>query len=241
MYFRVSIMLIVIAGLLVAGYFTASTSPGVPHALGSIPAATVQAVPGPVPFNTANPAKTPVPASPNTPAVPGPPPAATTRTAPTHPALAPFTMGAAAPLSITVPTANITSSLGQVALNPDGTIQVPTDFGQAAWYRLGPTPGELGPAVIVGHVDSRTGPAVFYQLSSIRPGQMIDVTRTDKSVAHFRVDAIEVYRRDQFPTKTVYGPINYAGLRLITCGGTYNKNAKAYEANVVVFATLVHS
>jgi len=233
MYLVLSMVLIAVAGLLVGRYFAAPTSPEVPSGMGSIPAATAEAAPGPGPSDTANP---PVPVSPDPQAAPEPPPAAPTDAAP-----APFTMDAAAPLSIKAPTVDITSSLGQVALNPDGTIEVPTDYGQAAWYRLGPTPGELGPAVILGHVDSLKGPAVFYRLSSLRPGQIIDVTRIDSSVAHFRVDAINTYRRDQFPTETVYGPINYAGLRLITCGGAYDKKAKAYESNVVVFATLVHA
>ena len=150
-------------------------------------------------------------------------------------------MKAAAPVSIKAPTVDIASSLGRVAMNPNGTIEVPTDPAKAAWYRLGPMPGQLGPAVIVGHLDSVDGPAVFYRLSSLRPGQIINVTRVDRSVAHFRVDAIKTYRRDQFPTQAVYGPIDYAGLRLITCGGAYNKHTKAYTSNVVVFATLVHA
>lgn len=239
MYLVLTMVLIAVAGLLVGRYFATPTSPAVPSGLGSIPAATAVAAPGPGSADTPSAAgtpSTPGPASSGPQAAPEPPPATPPDAAP-----APFTMGAAAPLSIKAPTVNITSSLGQVALNPDGTIEVPTDYGQAAWYRLGPTPGELGPAVILGHVDSLKGPAVFYRLSSLRPGQIIDVTRIDSSVAHFRVDAINTYRRDQFPTETVYGPINYAGLRLITCGGAYDQKAKAYESNVVVFATLVRA
>lgn len=221
-YLVMTMVLMAVAGLLVGRYFAAPTSPAVASGLGSIPAATAGAVPGQ--------------ASPGAPAAPDPPLTALLGDAP-----APFTMKAAAPVSIRARAVDITSSLGRVALNPDGTIEVPTDAGQAAWYRLGPTPGELGPAVIVGHLDSREGPAVFYRLSSLRPGQMIEVTRIDRSVAHFRIDAINTYRRDHFPTETVYGPIDYAGLRLITCGGAYNRNTKAYESNVVVFASLVHA
>lgn len=226
-------VLIAVAGLLVGRYFAAPTSPEAPSALGSIPAAAAEAVPGPVaPGTVISPDLT----SPEDQAGAPPPPPAPARAAP-----APFTMDASAPVSIKARTVDITSSLGRVALNKDGTIEVPTDPARAAWYRLGPTPGQLGPAVIVGHLDSRVGPAVFYRLSSLRPGQIIDVTRSDKKVAHFRIDAINTYRRDKFPTKTVYGPIDYAGLRLITCGGVYDKKTKAYASNVVVFATLVHA
>jgi len=240
MYLVLTMVLIAVAGLLVGRYFATPTSPAVPSGLGSIPAATAVAAPGPGSADTPSAASTPStpgPALPGPQAAPEPPPPAT----PPDAAPAPFTMNAAAPLSIKAPTVNITSALGQVALNPDGTIEVPTNYAQAAWYRLGPTPGELGPAVILGHVDSLKGPAVFYNLSALRPGQIIDVTRIDSSVAHFRVDAINTYRQDQFPTETVYGPIDYAGLRLITCGGVYDKKAKAYESNVVVFATLVRA
>lgn len=233
MYLLLTMVLLAVAALLMGRYFTTPTPPEVASGLGSIPAATAQAVPGPAPSGTASP---PVPATPKARAAAKPPPAA-----PTRPAPSPSTMKAATPLSINAPTVEITSSLGQVAMNPNGTIEVPTNPDQAAWYRLGPTPGQLGPAVIVGHLDSIKGPAVFYRLSSLRPGQIINITRSDKTVAHFRIDAINTYRRDHFPTQAVYGPINYAGLRLITCGGAYNKNAKAYDSNVVVFATLIHT
>jgi len=136
-------------------------------------------------------------------------------------------------------TVGIDSPLGQVGLNKDGTIEVPTSYHQAAWYRLGPTPGALGPAVIVGHVDSYQGPGVFFNVGAMRPGQILDVARADQSVAHFRVDALNSYPKDHFPTAAVYGPINYAGLRLITCGGTFDEKTRSYESNIVVFASLI--
>jgi len=94
--------------------------------------------------------------------------------------------------------------------------------------------------VIIGHVDSYKGPGVFFNLGDIRPGQVIDVTRADHSIAQFRVDAINSYSKNLFPTEAVYGPINYAGLRLVTCGGTFDEKTKNYESNTVVFATLIH-
>ena len=238
-YLVLFVVLIAIAGLLVGRYFAVPAPPAaLPSGLGSIPAAAAAPAPGPSGLATADSAgppglaATPDPQAPPEPASPDPAlPAA-------DPAAA-FTMDPSPPSSIKASAVGITSTLGQVGVNPDGTIEVPTDYSQAGWYRLGPTPGELGPAVILGHVDSLKGPAVFYNLSSMRPGQTIDVTRVDNTVARFRVDAINTYRQDQFPTDAVYGPINYAGLRLITCGGVYDKKAKAYESNVVVFATLI--
>lgn len=243
-YLVLFVVLIAIAGLLVGRYFAVPAAPAaLPSGLGSIPAATAAPAPGPSGLATADSAgppglaATPDPQAPPDPASPDP--ASPDPAAPAADPAAAFTMDPSPPASIKASAVGITSTLGQVAVNPDGTIEVPTDYSQAGWYRLGPTPGELGPAVILGHVDSLKGPAVFYNLSSMRPGQTIDVTRVDNTVAHFRVDAINTYRRDQFPTDAVYGPINYAGLRLITCGGAYDKKAKAYESNVVVFATLI--
>lgn len=237
-YLVLCILLIAVAGLLLGRYSATAAPPeALSSGLGSIPPAMATASPG-SPSEESTSAPTNASPEPQAAEAPGPSPSP-----PASPAEspAPFTMEPSPPSSIKVPTVGITSTLGQVGLNPDGTIAVPTDYSQAAWYQLGPTPGELGPAVILGHVDSRKGPAVFYNLSSTRPGQTIDVTRADKTVAHFRVDAINTYRRDQFPTQAVYGPIDYAGLRLITCGGAYDQKAKAYESNVVVFATLIRT
>ncbi len=150
-----------------------------------------------------------------------------------------FGMKASPPVSIRASNVGITSKLVQVGLNPDGTIEVPTTYSEAAWYRLGPTPGELGAAVIVGHVDSFKGPGVFFNVGDMRPGQVIDVTRADKSVAHFRIDAVHTYAKDLFPTEDVYGPIGYAGLRLVTCGGAFDEKTRSYASNVVVFASLI--
>ncbi len=141
-------------------------------------------------------------------------------------------------MSVQVSALGIHSQLVQVGLNTDGTVEVPSTYSKAAWYRLGPPPGALGAAVLLGHVDSYRGPAVFFQLGAMRPGQVIDVTRADGSVAHFRVDAVKTYPKDAFPTETVYGPITYAGLRLVTCGGTFDNTTRRYDSNVVVFASL---
>ncbi len=171
------------------------------------------------------------------------PEAATTSVRPTAapaPASAvPLTLPASPPVSVRAATVGMQSPLVQVGLNPDGTIEVPVAYDTAAWYRLGPIPGSLGPAVIVGHVDSYQGPGVFFTLGAMRPGAIIDVTRVDATVAHFRVDAVNSYPKNHFPTAAVYGPIDYAGLRVITCGGVFDQTTRSYESNTVVFASLV--
>ncbi len=168
---------------------------------------------------------------------PGPAPASTPPAAPA-PAV-PLTLPASPPVSVRAATVGMQSPLVQVGLNPDGTIEVPVAYDTAAWYRLGPIPGSLGPAVIVGHVDSYQGPGVFFTLGAMRPGAIIDVTRVDATVAHFRVDAVNSYPKNHFPTAAVYGPIDYAGLRVITCGGVFDQTTRSYESNTVVFASLV--
>ena len=123
---------------------------------------------------------------------------------------------------------------------PDGTMEVPPLFSPVAgWYNRGPSPGEQGPAVIVGHVDTYKGPSVFWRLYELRPGDTIEVTRADKRVAVFKVEALKQFEKDSFPTKEVYGNLDYAGLRLITCGGTFNPETVEYTQNTVVFASLV--
>jgi len=134
---------------------------------------------------------------------------------------------------------SIHTSLLDLGLNADGTLQVPWKPLLAGWFTYSPTPGEVGPSVIAGHVDSwETGPAVFYRLGDLSPGDQVDVTRSDGTVATFGVDAVRAYAKDDFPTQTVYGNTDRAGLRLITCGD-WNSSQQEYDGNVVVFASLV--
>jgi Sortase domain len=146
-----------------------------------------------------------------------------------------------APVSLDVPAIGVHSSLLRLGLNPDGTVEVPPlDSPQAGWYENSPTPGEQGPAVILGHVDSaRTGPGVFYDLRTMLPGDGITVGRADGTTVAFRVDQVVTYPKDMFPTATVYGDIDHAGLRLITCGGRFDQAARSYEDNIVVYASAV--
>ncbi len=130
-----------------------------------------------------------------------------------------------------------------VGLNADRTLQVPplSQAQSTGWYRLGPTPGEIGNAVIVGHVDSKEiGPAVFFQLGALLPGDTVQVTRKDGRVATFIVDGVKAYPKTAFPSELVYGPTDRPGLRLVTCGGQFDERVGSYPDNVIVFATLAN-
>lgn len=149
----------------------------------------------------------------------------------------------AAPVSVSLPAIEVQSELLTVGLNPDGTLEVPQpgpDYDKAAWYDGSPRPGELGPAVIEGHVDSAAnGPSVFYRLGETVPGDVVEVTRADGSVASFEVYDIRLVPKDDFPTLEVYGNTDGPELRVITCGGPFDSSAGEYEDNVVVFARMV--
>lgn len=153
-------------------------------------------------------------------------------------------MAASEPTHITIPAIEVDSVLMQLGQNPDGSVETPSldEASPAGWYTGSPTPGALGPSAILGHVDSRVeGRTVFYRLGEMRPGDEISVTRADGTVAVFKVDGVEEYPKDNFPQFRVYGNIEHAGLRLITCGGEFNRTSRTYPNNVVVFATLVSS
>jgi len=143
------------------------------------------------------------------------------------------------PLTLTIPAIDLKTSLSLLGLNPNGTIQVPTSFAEAGWYSRGPSPGQLGSAVILGHVDSYRGPAVFFKLRDLRPGEHVDVTLADGLTTHFVVREIAMYPKAQFPTVLVYGSHGYSGLQLVTCGGIFNTQTGHYLSNVVVYTSLV--
>jgi hypothetical protein len=148
------------------------------------------------------------------------------------------------PVSVAIPAIGVRSKLLHLGINSDGTMQVPsllTSAGQAAWYKYSATPGQVGSSVIEGHVDSYDGPAVFYRLGALRPGDDIDVTLADGVTAIFRVTGVREYRKSNFPAKTIYGATKYAALRLITCGGAFDYVTGHYLGSTVVFATLTSS
>lgn len=154
--------------------------------------------------------------------------------------------GSAAGLSPSIPTQLSIPSLGvrakviEVGRAADGSIAPPAADPAAAagWYRLGPTPGELGTAVIVGHVDTASQPAVFHRLHELRTGKLIEVNREDRGVATFVVESVETFPKTSFPVDRVFDPTDRARLVLVTCGGTWLGGDIGYRDNVIVFATL---
>lgn len=145
---------------------------------------------------------------------------------------------AARPLTISIPRLQVASRLESLSLDGRGAMEVPADPARAGWYRLGPTPGALGPAVIAGHVTWNQVPAVFFALADLRPGDVVRVARRDGRVAVFGVTRVERHAKSAFPTESVFGAIDHAGLRLITCGGEFDSSSHWYHDNVVVFARL---
>jgi sortase (surface protein transpeptidase) len=145
------------------------------------------------------------------------------------------------PVSLDIPAIGVHSSVWRVGLDEEGAIRVPAPgphYNDAAWYKYSPTPGELGPAILVGHVDSAAdGPSVFFNLGALRRGDRIAVTREDGHVATFEVDTVRRFSKDRFPTHLVYGRTDHAALRLITCGGPFDNATGHYVDNVVVFAS----
>ena len=150
----------------------------------------------------------------------------------------PVTMSRSVPVRVAIPAIGVDSDLMDLGLQPDRTIEVPPGGFPAGWYTGAPTPGELGPAIILGHVDWQ-GPGVFHDLHLLRPDDQVTVSRADGSAAVFRVTAVEQYPKDSFPTDTVYGNTDHAGLRLITCGGVLNPQTGSHDDNIVVFAELL--
>jgi hypothetical protein len=145
------------------------------------------------------------------------------------------------PVRVDIPAIGVHARVVPLGENPDGSVTVPplSKPLETGWYNLGPAPGQPGPAALVGHVDSAwTGPAVFYRLGDLRPGDVVSITRADHRVAVFRVYAVTLYPKDAFPTRRVYGPTADPELRLITCGGPFDQGTGSYLDNTVAFAHL---
>ena len=170
------------------------------------------------------------------PAGPSPIPAPSGRTVlPASPATA---QQAARPVWLSVPAIGVRTSLVDLGLRENGTLQVPSSTTVAGWYTGSPRPGTVGAAVIAGHVDSRSGPGIFFWLRTLHPGDRVYVGRANGTMAVFTVTAVQKFAKDQFPTASVYGPVPDAELRLITCGGVFDRSLGSYLSNVVVFARL---
>ena len=152
---------------------------------------------------------------------------------------------ASAPVAVSIPAIGVRAAIVRLGQLPDGSMEVPTAgpaYDKAGWYRYSPMPGSLGPAIIVGHLDSAAdGPSVFYRLGSLHPHDTVRITRLDGSVVVFTVDSVSRYHKADFPSRLVYGNTNGPALRLITCGGTFDRGSGHYLDNVVVMASMVRT
>jgi Sortase domain len=142
------------------------------------------------------------------------------------------------PVSLEIPAIGVSTVLIHLGLTSSGALAVPPTAAVAGWYTSSPRPGATGAAVIAGHIDSVSGPGIFYRLRLMRSGELIYVRRANHSLAVFRVTAVHMYLKSRFPTSAVYGAVPDAQLRLITCGGTFDYATGHYLSNVIVFATL---
>jgi sortase (surface protein transpeptidase) len=151
-------------------------------------------------------------------------------------------LAASLPTNLSIPAVNINAPIAPVGQAANGTIQMPPILSwETGWYKYSPTPGQLGPAIIVGHVDNYESIWVFWRLRYAQPGDDIYISRQDGTTVHFKVTALKEFSQSNFPTQQVYGNINYPGLRLITCGGTFSTSSEEYNQNTVVYAAMVSS
>jgi hypothetical protein len=150
-------------------------------------------------------------------------------------------MARSRPLHLLIPAIGLSSRLSVLGLNTNGTVSVPTDFDEPGWYEYGASPGEVGTAVILGHIDSYLGPAVFFKLHELVVGDEVIVRLADDKSARFVVIGMATYLKAKFPAELVYGQRSYSGLQLITCGGTFDYSTRSYLSNVVIYTAFVRS
>ena len=158
-----------------------------------------------------------------------PPAAEAFRSVRSYPAVPP-------PVRLRIPAVSVDTPLQRLGRAPDGTVEVPTNFAVAGWFADGPRPGQAGPAVLLGHVDSASGPGVFLRLPELAPGAEVWVGRADGSSIDFRVTAVQRVPKANFPTERVYGPTLDPSLRLVTCAGSFDRARRSYRDNVIVYA-----
>jgi hypothetical protein len=146
---------------------------------------------------------------------------------------------AARPTRVQIGAIGVSAPVVPLGLAADGSMETPKRFSDAGWYSLGARPGEPGPAVIAGHVDSKTGPAIFYRLGELHRGDMVRIVRADGSAVRFRVEGLERWPKTRFPTRRVFGPTRAPTLRLVTCSGAFDSSTGHYLDNTIVYAVRV--
>jgi sortase (surface protein transpeptidase) len=167
------------------------------------------------------------------------PPSTSPSTQPPAPVTTTTAAPVADPVAITIPSLGVHSTLVRLGLNADGSVEVPTSFHVAGWYDRGVAPGANGPAIILGHVDSKSGPGIFFRLGAMHPGDRVDVQRADGSTVAFEITAVRSYTKAAFPSIAVYGNTPTPTIRLITCGGTFDNATGHYLSNTIVFGQAV--
>lgn len=151
-------------------------------------------------------------------------------------------VAAVAPVQICIPVLRVAASVMQLGLNKDRTVEVPplSRVGDAGWYKYSAAPGESGPTVILGHVDSaQYGQGVFFRLGQLRTGDTVEVGRADGAIVSFRIDRVSEVAKNKFPTDAVYGATSHPAIRLVTCGGRFNAATSSYEDNIIAYGTLL--
>ncbi|MFI0449994.1 class F sortase [Actinomadura sp. 6N118] len=148
--------------------------------------------------------------------------------------------GIGEPVEVRIPSIGVRSALERLHMGGQGELESPKDPARAGWFADGVRPGWPGPAVVVGHVDSKSGPAVFTRLGALRRGATVQVGDARGKSVTFRVEEVRSYAKAGFPTKEVYGATPDPQLRLITCGGGFDHTSGHYKTNVVIYAALAH-
>lgn len=175
--------------------------------------------------------------------LPGPVSAPSTLSTPPVPTVAPVAPVAvvahSTPVSLRVPAIALSVPLSSLGLNADGSVQVPTNDIEPGWFNLGPSPGQIGSAVILGHVDTYQGPGVFFNLRTLLPGDQVQVSLADGAVTNFAVTSVVMYSKAQFPAREVYQSHGSSALQLVTCGGTFDTQTGHYLSNIVVYTSFV--
>jgi Sortase domain len=152
-------------------------------------------------------------------------------------------LGPSRPMRIVISSIGVRAAVHGVGRDRDGAIAVPalSLINEAGWFTEGPSPGQYGPAILVGHVDTHDRPAVFHRLQELKAGARIEITRRDQYVAVFEVNSVETFRKSDLPTKRVYDDYSRPALRLITCGGSWVGGDLGYASNIIVFASLIEA
>jgi hypothetical protein len=217
---RVALAAAGVTGCLALVGCAGGTAPGTARGAGAAASSPSASVPAPSPSASASPSAS----------------GGRAGTAPAYRSPRDFT-AVAEPVRVRIPSIGVRSSLERLGRAKDGTVEVPRDFDRAGWYTGGFRPGQPGPAVLLGHVDSKKAPAVFYDLRRLKPDAVVLVDRADGTTARFRVTGVEQYRKTRFPSDLVYFPTLEPSLRLVTCGGSFDATSGHYRDNVIVLAT----